>query len=1076
MSIEIDALELKVETSAEQASSGIDKLTAALSRLKSITKGGAGLTAVRNQLEKLNTSLNAFSNINIQSDKITALKESLSGLSDIPKAPGLASTMNALNKLPQISDSLEVADLGKFATQMNQVASAVRPLATEMQKVSNGFAAFPIRIQKIIQGNAGLVASNKNAAKSFGVLGTGISSVQAKFGIYFMATRRVASEMAGWLGESNKYVEDLNLFNVAMGDAAQSAYDYAQAVHDALGIDPAEWMRNQGMFKQIASGFGVVASKANLMSKNLTQLAYDMSSFFNAPVDEAMQKVQSGIAGELEPLRRWGYALDQATLQEIAYKHGIDMKIASMTQAQKSQIRYLAIMEQSGNVMGDMARTIQTPANAMRILHQQITQLTRALGNLLIPFLQKVIPYVQAFVEVLTEAIQRVATLIGFKLPTIDYSGMENGAGDAGDAVEDVTSSVKELKNALLGIDELNILAPTGTSKKDDQAGASNDAFSNIELPEYDFLQNIQKDTEALKEQMRGVLDLALKIGAAFLVWKVSSAIWSALPYIQTGIKTIGELFGLATGKQMAMTESTAALLNKLKLFGGIALVISGTAMATSGLADIFKSGEVTWASAAKYLGGISAMAAGLALALNAPIAGVGLLIGGFAGLGAGLYSIVTGGASLPAVALSLGSIAAAAGGATLLISPFAGAIVGAVGGVGLFGASLYQLIVGPTSLPAVVGALGGTAAAAIGLGVAFGPVPAIIAGVVGVVATLTTVIVKNWDAIKTKTSELWSTVKTKTSEAWNNIKSTVSSGTSTVVGWLQELPGKAGYALGYVLGTIVSWGSDLVSTIKEKVPAAVNAAVQFFSELPEKISGALSIAVQAVQTFTSSVGSWFSQTVPQIINNVGNWFLQLPQRIYEAIASFWNMFVSIGELIIDGIFQGLNSFFGAIGDFVGGVVDGFKSALGIHSPSRIFRDQIGLNVGLGVAQGITNSTGSVLSSISTLNGQMQSAFEIKPVQIGSAIPKSTFASPDVSAQVSSTISATAALSNGTDAEQSNRDVVNAVMAIGQMITKAVNDKDNNIVLDGKKVSRALHPYNKQTEREKGGSLIKVGG
>src|SRR5699024_3189754 len=126
-----------------------------------------------------------------------------------------------LKKLPEISTALDKADLGKFATQMNQVAAAMRPLATEMQKVANGFSAFPIRIQKIIQSNSALTASNNKTAKSFGVLGTGISSAQAKFGVYLISFRQLASVMSDWVKESNDYVENLNLFTVAMGDYAE---------------------------------------------------------------------------------------------------------------------------------------------------------------------------------------------------------------------------------------------------------------------------------------------------------------------------------------------------------------------------------------------------------------------------------------------------------------------------------------------------------------------------------------------------------------------------------------------------------------------------------------------------------------------------------------------------------------------------------------------------------------------------------------------------------------------------------------------------------------------------------------
>ena len=139
------------------------------------------------------------------------------------------------------------------------------------------------------------------------------------------------------------YIENMNLFTVAMGEAAQRL-DYAVQVNKVLGIDTSEWIRNQGVFKQITSGFGIAENDANQMSKVLTQLGYDISSFFNISIEDAMQKVQSGISGELEPLRRLGYALDQATLQQVAYNHGIDQSINTMTQAEKSYLRFIAIL------------------------------------------------------------------------------------------------------------------------------------------------------------------------------------------------------------------------------------------------------------------------------------------------------------------------------------------------------------------------------------------------------------------------------------------------------------------------------------------------------------------------------------------------------------------------------------------------------------------------------------------------------------------------------------------------------------------------------------------------------------
>lgn len=168
-----------------------------------------------------------------------------------------------------------------------------------------------------------------------------------------------------------------------------------------------------------------------------------------------MQKVQSGIAGELEPLRRLGYALDKATLQQIALNNGITQNIDSMTQAQRSQLRYIAILQQSSNVMGDMARTVVSPANAMRIMKQQLAQFERALGNIISIFATKLIPYVQA------------------------------------------------------GFDEITILP-----FKEDESGSGSDTGNQfdlgIDLPEYDFLKGLTgNDYDEIYERMRSkVYDL----------------------------------------------------------------------------------------------------------------------------------------------------------------------------------------------------------------------------------------------------------------------------------------------------------------------------------------------------------------------------------------------------------------------------------------------------------------------------------------------------------------------------------------------------------------------------------------
>lgn len=539
MAVDIDSLQIEIEATSSDAATKVQQLATALSSLKSAAKGGAGLTTTTKQLQALSNAAKLINRTNLDSQKIQQFASAMNSLSTIQKASGLNSTINALKKLPEISTALDKADLGKFAQQMNQVASAMRPLATEMQKVANGFSAFPIRIQKIIQSNSALSDSNNKTAKSFGVLGTGISSAKAKFGIYLIAFRQIASVMSDWVKESNDYVENLNLFTVAMGDYAEEAKAYAEEVQAAMGIDPSEWMRNQGVFMQMASGFGVATDSAALMSKNLTQLGYDISSFYNIGIEEAMEKLQSGLAGEIEPLRRLGYAIDVASLEQVALNHGITESVNAMSQAEKSQLRYIAIMEQSTNAMGDLSRTIQTPANAIRILNQQIVQLRRALGNMLIPILQQVIPWVQAFVEVLTEAAQAIANFLGFELPTIDYSGLEGvagGATDASDALDDAAEAAKKLQDYTLGIDELNIISPAQNAAAGGGAGVSGGDLG-LDLPEYDFLNGLTDETNELKEAVKDLLyNYVIPAGAAFAAWKVATGLLQSIEKIKTAL------------------------------------------------------------------------------------------------------------------------------------------------------------------------------------------------------------------------------------------------------------------------------------------------------------------------------------------------------------------------------------------------------------------------------------------------------------------------------------------------------------------------------------------------------------
>ena len=496
-------------TGFERFSQNIIQLKNALSALSQV-KTNIGSTL--NQLSRLNTVASELNGVDFSTfeKRMTELADALKPLASIEKS-NLPSALNALKKIPEITKNLDSATLSQFAEKCREVTAAVKPLATEMQKVANGFSAFPSKIQRMISGLDKYTSSTKKAntgttklGGALGILNNKFSGIALNTGVAAVSARKLAEVFHFGVKQSMDFVENLNLFNVTMGESAQAAYDFGEKISGLLGIDLSAFLRYQGVFQAITTGFGVVSDKADLMSKNLTQLTYDLSSFYNISIETAAEKLQSGLAGELEPLRRLGFALDEASLQQVAYNHGVNQSIRTMTQAQKSQIRYIAIMEQSKNAQGDMARTLIAPANALRVLKQSLVSCARAFGNIFIPAITAVLPYLIAFVQVLTKVFNAISNFFGFELPEIDYGG---GLASAGDELEDTasgfddvgdaaSSAADKIKDYLAPFDELNVMpqpteSPSGSGSSGGSGGAGSGDF-DIPLPEYDMLAGYQ--------------------------------------------------------------------------------------------------------------------------------------------------------------------------------------------------------------------------------------------------------------------------------------------------------------------------------------------------------------------------------------------------------------------------------------------------------------------------------------------------------------------------------------------------------------------------------------------------------
>lgn len=946
--VEMQGIEFQIVNDSSAASAGVEQLAKKLAALKSsisgsttaLSKVASGISAIKNAVNNMNTG-DFASKMNRISDSLSRLKNQTDSLKisssignqltaisqavdSLPDAPGdklknlseglqplsalgksnMTTFINQLKKLPEVIQELEKADIDKFTIQMKDLAEAMKPFADEMNKVASGFSAFPSRIQRFITSTEQYNGTVRRATSSTSAWEKAIKNLS------FIAVYRAAVKFLGnVINKASEYQEDLNLFTVSMGEYAEEAYNYAQNVSEVVGIDPAEWMRNQGVFNTIITGFGVAGDKAAYMSQNLTQLGYDLASFYNIDFESAMQKVQSGIAGELEPLRRLGYDLSVARLEQERLNLGIDKSVSSMTQAEKSQLRYYAMMTQVTQVQGDMARTLEQPANMLRVLRAQIERCARAIGNLFIPILTKVLPIAIAVADGLRQIISAIAGLFGVTLNTPDWnasignatSGTEDIADNMGSAVE----SAKELKRYLAPFDELNVLPDQSTGSGGSGSGAGLGTGSGdlgIDLPGYDFLKNAvttqidewKKKLEPLvsfvKDNLKEILDLIATIGIALLAWKLSNDFLNGI----MALKTLGK-----NGLSIPLTFAAGAILT----VAGFKIEFEAIKNAIEKGLNAFNFGEIV-------LSGLAATA-GTGIIGK----GIGLVIGKWFKNTAVAKAITAGGG-----AISTGLIGAAIGGIVAGIPMFVTGVYDAImNGLNILNGLLIPA--GSALAGAGAGAIIGTVVGSVG-----GPIGAAIGAVAGIVigglTDLGIAIYQKWDEICAFFAPVaeWFNINVVQpifgffSGLWTDIVKTF----SPAVTWFSDLWKSVSQTFEdvfYNIGVLASGTWETIKIVWGIVSGWFNAnVIQPLSDL--------------FSSLWSGITGWASNTWNSICNgfltayNYINTYFISPLRY--AVATVFNGLVGAVKTALNGVISALNS---ALSWMFGGI-NGILSSL----------------------------------------------------------------------------------------------------------------------------------------------------
>lgn len=715
---------LRTKGNVTKVVNSLDKLSASISALKQASTGLSGLDNITNFLngignanfsgsvKSINSVVNAIKKIPAavsglngvdfysMSGSITELTNAMAPLSilDASGLKAIGSAVNAIGKIPDLSEKLKAADLDAFSDSCNKIYTALTPLASQLDKVGNAFAKLPPQLSKVVTQANRVTAANEKQRKSYLSLSNQMNGFMRNMA-KLVSLKAIAEYLGNAVAKFNDFYEATDLFHNAMGNLSGEADTLISKMQGLLGVDPTKAMTYMATIQSLGTSFGLTSDKAYVLSKNLTQLAYDEGSYWNKDVAETFTAMSSAISGEIEPIRRLGVDLSQARLQQELLALGFNKQVSSLSQADKAVLRYIAIMKQTANVQGNLAQTIQSPANQIKILKAQLDMLAKSVGSLLYPAMKSILPPLIAAVQLIREFVQWVAKLMGVKVVFTDFAKSADSVGGIGDAMDNTADSTKKaakaLKDYTMGFDELNIIDPTQGSSGSGSGASAGNILGDVDLSGYDMFkqynEEFAKQIDAIKQKIKAMLPLIATVATALATWKLTNLITDIVDAISKmnalksivlglGVFTVGVVLEI-TGIKDAIENGVNGK-NFAEIVLGALIGTTGAAILGKGIAQFIVTGfgNTAVGAAIKAAGGSTAGAI-IGAAVGGVVTGIPMFV-------TGVYDAVKNGLNtLNGILIPLGSTMAGAG---------IGAIIGSLGGpIGTGIGTLIGLIVG---------------------------------------------------------------------------------------------------------------------------------------------------------------------------------------------------------------------------------------------------------------------------------------------------------------------------------------------------------------------------------------------
>lgn len=476
----------------------------------SLTETGNKLDVMENlrdRTEAFNQSLKNLVVPPIHEENLTKLQNALRKTEeDTEKLKAKLYNLTITRKIIPNIDNSTFKDLTIKISESEKYAEALRKKIQDVGSQSNTASSSANALGKNIKN---LSSSMRGLGTSAGKAITGMKSFArqalASMGIYLGVFGMVRGLKNSIINSMN-YIENLNYFNKAFEQVAKKAdlksfeqmgYDSAEAYYNSfskraeeltakmtgfsvgkngrleatgmqnLGINPTTLMNYQATFAQMSSSMGTTSENALLLSDVLTKIGADLASVKNMSFEKVWNDMASGLAGMSRTLDKYGANIRNVNLQQKLNEIGIKENISALNQNDKALLRTIILLDSTKYAWGDLSRTLDQPANQLRLLKSNFSNLGRSIGNIFLPIFSKVIPYVNAAVIALQRLADWLVKVFGFE--GFEWGGIGNASFDISqiyddtenlsDGLDTATDKAKGLKNELMGFDEINKLS-----------------------------------------------------------------------------------------------------------------------------------------------------------------------------------------------------------------------------------------------------------------------------------------------------------------------------------------------------------------------------------------------------------------------------------------------------------------------------------------------------------------------------------------------------------------------------------------------------------------------------------------